>query len=61
VTVLKGIRIAAIIGEDGRRQDNKEWEKPQYISFEVTEKQAVFLAYVKYNGKIELAGIPRQE
>lgn len=60
-TVLKGIRIAAIIGEDGRRQDNKEWEKPQYISFEVTEKQAVFLAYVKYNGKIELAGIPKQE
>lgn len=59
--VLKGIRVAAIIGEDGRREDNKKWEEPQYISFEVTEKQAVFLAYVKYNGEIELAAIPKQE
>ncbi len=59
--VLKAIRVAGIIGEDGKREEKKELVKPQYISFEVTEKEAVFLAYVKYNGKIELAGIPEQE
>jgi Flp pilus assembly protein CpaB len=31
---------------------------PKYVLLEVTEEQAVFLAYAKSNGRLELSGIP---
>ena len=59
IKVLKNIRIAGIIGEDGKLVDISEAKgTPRYISFEVTEEQAVFLAYAKTSGKIELSCIP---
>lgn len=59
VRLLKNIRIAGIIGEDGKPLDMSEQDRiPRHVSFEVTEEQAVFLAYAKYKGKIVLCGIP---
>jgi Flp pilus assembly protein CpaB len=59
VRLLRNIRIAGIIGEDGKPLDMSEQDgRPRYVSFEVTEEQAVFLAYAKYKGKIVLCGIP---
>jgi Flp pilus assembly protein CpaB len=62
VRLLKNIRIAGIVGENGKPLDMSEKdEKPRYVSFEVTEEQAIFLAYAKYKGKIVLFGIPEKE
>ncbi|MGI6668002.1 MAG: Flp pilus assembly protein CpaB [Acetivibrionales bacterium] len=59
IRLLKNIRIAGIIGEDGKPLDMSESDRrPRYVSFEVTEEQAIFLAYAKYKGKIVLFGIP---
>lgn len=59
VKVLKNIRIAGLIDEDGELVDISEPKSaPRYVSFEVTEEQAVFLAYAKKNGKLELSCIP---
>lgn len=57
---LHNIRIAALIDENGRLLDNKSRNTlPRYISFEVTEQQADFLAYAKGNGRLEICAIPR--
>lgn len=62
VTLLKNIRVAGLIDEEGKLVDILESkETPRYVSFEVTEEQAVFLAYAKSNGKIELSCIPAHE
>lgn len=59
VTVLKNIRIASIIDEYGRMPgDSKTESVPKHISFEVTSRQAAFLAYAKRNGRLEIACIP---
>lgn len=59
VTVLKSIRIVKIIDEYGRPSDASKTDNiPKHISFEVTDRQAAFLAYAKRNGKIEIACIP---
>lgn len=59
VKVLKSIRIAGLIDEDGKLVNiSKSIGAPRYISFEVTEEQAVFLAYAKRSGKLELSCIP---
>ena len=58
VRVMKNIRIAGIIDQDGKLVDVlKTKSLPRYISFEVTQEQAAFLAYAKRNGKLELACI----
>ncbi len=58
VRVMKHIRIAGIIDQDGKLVDVlKTKSLPRYISFEVTQEQAAFLAYAKRNGKLELACI----
>ncbi len=59
VKVIKGIRIAGVLDEDAKRVDIPETESiPKYVSFEVTQEQAVFIAYAKNNGKLELSCIP---
>ncbi len=58
VKVLKNIRIAGLINEDGKLIEDLQLEAtPRYVSFEVTEEQALFLAYAKSNGKLELSSI----
>lgn len=59
VQVIRNIRIAGLIDEEGKLVDiSKSKGTPRYISFEVTEEQAVFLAYAKRSGKLELSCIP---
>ncbi|MGE5613936.1 MAG: Flp pilus assembly protein CpaB [Bacillota bacterium] len=59
VRLLRNIRIAGLVGEDGKPLDMSEGDRmPRYVLFEVTEEQAIFLAYAKYKGKIVLFGIP---
>ena len=59
VEVLKKIRIAGIIDEDGRLVDSLNREMPpRYVSFEVTEEQAEFLARAKRKGTLDLASVP---
>ncbi|HEX2945143.1 MAG TPA: SAF domain-containing protein [Clostridia bacterium] len=59
VRVMKNVRVAGIMDEDGQLTDVAEEGKiPRYVSFEVTQEQAVFLAYAKSNGKLELCCIP---
>lgn len=59
VKMIKNIRIAGVIDEDAKRVDITEMDSvPKYVSFEVTEEQAVFIAYAKNNGKLELSCIP---
>ncbi len=59
--VLKNIRIAGLIDEDGKLVDLSESKNtPRHISFEVTEEQAIFLAYAKRNGKLDLSCIPEK-
>lgn len=61
VRIMKDIRIAGIIDEDGKLPGQSDSEKmPRYVSFEVTQDQAVFLAYAKSNGKLELSCIPEK-
>lgn len=58
---LKNIRIAAVIDEKGKlHKDKDETHMPKYVSFEVTEKQAAFLAAAKGRGRIELSVIPEE-
>lgn len=62
VKVLKNIRIAGIIDKEGKLVDILEPKDiPRYISFEVTEEQADFLAYAKNSGKLELSCVPGRE
>lgn len=59
VQVVRNIRIAGLIDDEGKLVDISESKStPRYISFEVTEEQAVFLAYAKRSGKLELSCIP---
>ncbi len=59
VQKLRNIRIAALIDENGKRlQDKDRNSLPKYISFEVTDRQADFLAYAKSNGRLEICVIP---
>jgi len=58
VWILSKIRIAAVIDDSGNILESGEYEnKPRYISFEVNQKQAEFLAYAKSNGRLELSVI----
>jgi Flp pilus assembly protein CpaB len=55
-TLMKNIRIAAVIDERGKIFEGSDGvSTPKYISFEVTEEQAGFLASAKSMGKLELA------
>lgn len=59
IRVMKGIRIAGVMDENAKKMDIQESECiPRYVSFEVTQEQAAFLAYAKNNGKLELSFIP---
>jgi len=59
VKLLKSVRIAGLVDEDGRPADSDESDDlPQYVLFEVTGEQAVFLAYAKRYGSIELSSVP---
>jgi len=61
VKMIKGIRIAGVIDEDAKKADIRETDSiPKYVSFEVTQEQAVFIAYAKNNGKLELCCIPEK-
>lgn len=62
VRVLKNIRVAGIISDGGDLLENGQSQTaPKYVSFEVTGEQAGFLAYAKYNGKLEVSCIPDAE
>lgn len=62
VKMMKGIRIAGVVDEDAKMVDISESESiPKYVSFEVTQEQAVFIAYAKNNGKLELSCIPEDQ
>jgi pilus assembly protein CpaB len=59
VQILKDIRVAALIDDKGKLLKNTERAVlPKYISFEVTDEQASFLAYAKSNGRLEISSIP---
>jgi Flp pilus assembly protein CpaB len=61
VQVLKDIRIAALIDDKGKLLENSDRNTlPKYISFEVTNEQASFLAIAKGNGRLEISVIPGQ-
>lgn len=61
VQIIKNIRIAALIDDRGQLLKNSERTAlPRYVSFEVTDEQASFLAYAKGNGRLEISVIPRQ-
>lgn len=56
---LRNIRIAAMMDDRGQLLKNTGRQTlPKYISFEVTDAQADFLAYAKGAGRLELALIP---
>lgn len=58
---LKNIRVAALIDDRGKLLKNNERATlPRYISFEVTDEQASFLAYAKSRGRLELSVIPEE-
>lgn len=60
VQKLRNIRIAALIDENGKRLEDKNRSTlPRYISFEVTEQQADFLAFAKGSGRLEICVIPQ--
>ncbi len=60
IRIVKNVRVAGLVDEDGRLLGPSESEKtPRYVSFEVTQEQAVFLAYAKSNGRLELSCIPK--
>jgi len=59
VQKLRNIRIAALIDDNGKLLKNKERNTlPRYVSFEVTDQQAEYLAYAKSNGRLEICVIP---
>ena len=56
---IEGIRVAAVLDDKGRVYDEKSGNTlPSYICFEVTSRQAEFLAYAKGSGRLEIAVIP---
>lgn len=58
---LKKIRVAALIDEKGKLLENSDRATlPRYISFEVTDEQADFLAAAKGGGRLELSVIPEE-
>ncbi len=62
VRLMKNVRIAGLVSEDGKLAEDDVAEKlPKFILFEVTEEQAVFLAYAKSNGRLELSSIPERQ
>lgn len=62
VKMMKGVRIAGVVDEDAKMVEIPESESiPKYVSFEVTQEQAVFIAYAKNNGKLELSCIPEDQ
>jgi Flp pilus assembly protein CpaB len=59
VRILNEIRIAALVDDRGKLLENSKGAAlPKYVSFEVTNEQADFLAYAKSNGRLELSVIP---
>lgn len=59
VVRLEGIRIAALIDEEGHLLENgKRTKLPKYVCFEVTCAQDEFLAWAKGNGRIEVSVVP---
>ena len=59
VQKLRNIRIAALIDDNGKLLKNKDRTTlPRYVSFEVTDQQAEYLAYAKSNGRLEICVIP---
>ncbi len=59
VRLLKHVRIAGLVDEDGNLAEEGVAKKlPKYIVLEVTEEQAIFLAFAKSNGKLELSSVP---
>ena len=59
VQKLRNIRIAALIDDNGELLKNKDRTTlPRYVSFEVTDQQAEYLAYAKSNGRLEICVIP---
>lgn len=61
VKKLENIRIAALIDERGKLLKNNDRSTlPRYISFEVTDRQAAFLAEAKSRGRLELSVIPEE-
>ncbi len=61
IRIMKNVRVAGLIDEDGQLLSPSENKKtPRYVSFEVTQEQAVFLAYAKNKGRLELSCIPEE-
>lgn len=61
IRVLKDIRVAAVIDENGNLLKNSgRITVPRFISFEVTDEQAGVLAYAKGHGRIELSVSPNK-
>jgi Flp pilus assembly protein CpaB len=61
IRIMKNVRVAGLVDEDGRLLDSSDSKKtPRYVSFEVTQEQAIFLAYAKSNGRLELSCIPEE-
>lgn len=59
VQKLRGIRVAAMIDDNGKLLKNKDRTTlPKFISFEVSEQEAEFLAYAKSNGRLEVSVVP---
>ena len=59
IKMMKNIRIAGLVDEDGKTvNDSGAGTTPKYVIFEVTQDQAVFLAYAKSNGRIEISAVP---
>jgi Flp pilus assembly protein CpaB len=62
IRMMKNIRIAGFVDEDGEPvKDGGTGKVPRYILLEVTQEQAVFLAYAKSNGRVELSAIPDRD
>ena len=59
IRLLKRVRIAGLVDEDGKMAgEGVAGKLPKYIVLEVTEEQAIFLAFAKSNGKLELSSVP---
>lgn len=61
IKVLKNIRIAAVINEQGELLKGNDLSgTPKIISFEVSEGQDHFLAWAKSHGRLEISLIQRE-
>lgn len=59
IRVLKDVRIAALIDENGKLlKNNGRATLPRYVSFEVTDEQVGLLAFAKGHGRLELSVVP---